>query len=173
MKNITELLSTYKSVHMDKKNIAAHFIGVPMILWSISLLLSAIQFQIDFQGEVKTYSILPVCAIILFVYYLLLHPTLCFLSVILLTPVYYSASRFTDCDYFYIYVFGFFFLGWFFQFLGHHYEKAKPAFVDDIRQLFLGPLFLIAEIYFALGFDNELLAEVHQNAQAIRQNIHS
>jgi uncharacterized membrane protein YGL010W len=44
-----------------------------------------------------------------------------------------------------------FIIGWVIQFIGHHYEKAKPAFFDDINQLFIGPLFVIAEIYFLLG----------------------
>jgi uncharacterized membrane protein YGL010W len=41
--------------------------------------------------------------------------------------------------------------GWALQFLGHRYEGIKPAFYDDAKQLLIGPLFLCAEVFFALG----------------------
>ena len=46
---------------------------------------------------------------------------------------------------------GLFVLGWALQFLGHHYEGRKPAFVDDLRGLLVGPMFVLAEALFALG----------------------
>jgi uncharacterized membrane protein YGL010W len=49
-----------------------------------------------------------------------------------------------------------FVLGWIIQFIGHIYEKAKPAFMDDIMGLIIGPLFLMAEVYFALGLEKKL-----------------
>jgi uncharacterized membrane protein YGL010W len=51
---------------------------------------------------------------------------------------------------------GLFILGWIIQFIGHYYEKAKPAFVDDLSQFAIGPLFLMAETYFALGLEKDL-----------------
>ena len=59
---------------------------------------------------------------------------------------------------------GVFVVGWIIQFIGHHFEKAKPAFIDDINQLFIGPLFLIAEFIFALGMKPELDKTVHEIA---------
>ena len=46
------------------------------------------------------------------------------------------------------------------KFIGHHYEKAKPAFVDDLSQFLIGPLFLMAEVYFMLGLESVLKARV-------------
>ena len=31
--------------------------------------------------------------------------------------------------------------------IGHGYEKAKPAFMDDLNQLLIGPFFLMAELF--------------------------
>jgi uncharacterized membrane protein YGL010W len=42
-------------------------------------------------------------------------------------------------------------IGWAIQFLGHHYEGVKPAFVDDIMGLAIGPLFVMTELFFMLG----------------------
>ena len=48
------------------------------------------------------------------------------------------------------------------QFLGHHYEGRKPAFVDDLKSLLVGPLFVAAEAAFALGLARELEAQVRE-----------
>ncbi|WP_116387011.1 Mpo1-like protein, partial [Cupriavidus oxalaticus] len=49
------------------------------------------------------------------------------------------------------------------QFIGHYYEGRKPAFVDDLAGLLIGPLFLVAETAFALG-----LARDTRDAMAAR-----
>ncbi|WP_252345987.1 Mpo1-like protein, partial [Shewanella indica] len=40
MKSAVEQLSTYKSVHLNPTNIKSHFIGIPLIIWSVFLMLS-------------------------------------------------------------------------------------------------------------------------------------
>ena len=46
--------------------------------------------------------------------------------------------------------------GWALQLLGHKFEGMKPAFLDDLVQLLVGPLFVCAEIAFAFGARGEL-----------------
>lgn len=46
---------------------------------------------------------------------------------------------------------GSFVVGWTLQFVGHYFEGRKPAFVDDLSSLFVGPLFVVAEAAFLLG----------------------
>ena len=48
-----------------------------------------------------------------------------------------------------------FLLGWVIQFVGHYFEGRKPAFVDDLSGLIVGPLFLVAEAAFAMGLARE------------------
>jgi uncharacterized membrane protein YGL010W len=60
---------------------------------------------------------------------------------------------------------GLFVLGWAIQFVGRWYEGKKPAFVNDIVGLFVGLLFLAAEVAFALGWRLEMTAEVEQRLQ--------
>ena len=48
-------------------------------------------------------------------------------------------------------------VGWVIQFVGHVFEGRKPAFVDDIMGLIIGPLFVVAEVGFALGLRREVL----------------
>ncbi|HEU0201495.1 MAG TPA: Mpo1-like protein, partial [Burkholderiaceae bacterium] len=59
---------------------------------------------------------------------------------------------------------GLFVVGWVFQFVGHIYEGRKPAFVDDLIGLLVGPLFIVAEIGFALGMRTELRREIERRA---------
>jgi uncharacterized membrane protein YGL010W len=58
--------------------------------------------------------------------------------------------------------------GWAMQFLGHYFEGKKPAFLDDLKGLLDGPLFLVAETAFALGLSPELRAEVEHRAGPTR-----
>jgi len=55
---------------------------------------------------------------------------------------------------------GIFVGGWILQFIGHHYEGKKPAFVDDIMGLAIGPLFVLAELSFELGLRNKLKSDI-------------
>ena len=48
------------------------------------------------------------------------------------------------------------------QFLGHYYEGRKPAFVDDLVGLLVGPMFVVGEALFALGWGADLLAEIER-----------
>ena len=55
-----------------------------------------------------------------------------------------------------------------FQFIGHYYEGRKPAFVDDITGLIIGPLFVVTEAGFLLGLRPELEAQIEQRAGPTR-----
>ena len=47
-------------------------------------------------------------------------------------------------------------VGWIIQFVGHIYERRKPAFLDDVVGLAIGPLFVAAEVAFLLGLRKEV-----------------
>ncbi len=49
-----------------------------------------------------------------------------------------------------------FVVGWALQGLGHWYEGMKPAFYDDVKQLLIGPLFVLAEAFFLFGAKPDL-----------------
>lgn len=63
---------------------------------------------------------------------------------------------------------GLFLLGWGLQFLGHYFEGRKPAFVDDIIGLVIGPLFVLAEVAFLLGLRRDVEAAIEQKAGSVR-----
>ena len=63
---------------------------------------------------------------------------------------------------------GLFVVGWVIQFVGHIWEGRKPAFVDDLVGLVIGPLFVVAEVVFALGMRRELHNAITARAGALR-----
>ena len=63
---------------------------------------------------------------------------------------------------------GFFVVGWIIQFIGHFYEKKKPAFMDDVIGLAIGPLFVLAEVVFMLGFRKEIEQRMLEEARKQR-----
>ena len=63
---------------------------------------------------------------------------------------------------------GLFAVGWVIQFVGHYYEGRKPAFVDDLVGLIVGPLFVVAEWAFALGLRKEVQAAVEERSGPVR-----
>ena len=148
MKSVEEQLSTYKSVHLNKTNIKTHFVGVPMIVWAIMLWMSFAKLPITDSFNL---TLAMAAFALVLVYYFLLNISLGVGQVVFLVPTLYSAhlvSQMPNAGWFAALVF---FIGWLFQFIGHYYEKAKPAFVDDLNQLLIGPLFLMSELFFMLG----------------------
>ena len=68
-----------------------------------------------------------------------------------------------------------FVVGWVFQFVGHFYEKKKPAFMDDVIGLAIGPLFVLAEMVFMLGFRKDIeqrMLDAARKQRATMDNKH-
>lgn len=58
--------------------------------------------------------------------------------------------------------------GWALQLWGHVYEGRKPALVDKLFQVFVAPIFLAAEVFFAQGYKPQIHAAVQRRALAMR-----
>jgi len=129
-----------------------------MIIWSIALLFASFSFEIKsafisnyFGVENVSFTLAGILSVGVLIYYLILSFPLGILALILFGPLMWSVHHVVNMEYHFIIAISVFVIGWVIQFIGHYYEKAKPAFMDDINQLLIGPLFVIAEIYFSLG----------------------
>lgn len=161
MKSAEEQLSTYKSVHLNPKNINTHFVGIPLIIWSLFLLLNLIPihfFTLDSLG--LSINVASIFAIGVLIYYVKLHARLAIGLVLFIIPVLYTSSLVAQMSGALWIALTVFIIGWVIQLIGHQYEKAKPAFIDDLNQLLIGPFFLMAEVYFLLGFEQELEKQI-------------
>jgi uncharacterized membrane protein YGL010W len=160
MKSAVEQLSTYKSVHLNKKNVGTHFIGVPAIIWSLMVFLSLVELPVTLGDSGYSLTLAMVFFMGVLIYYFMLHISLAIGQVIFIIPIFYTAhlvAKMPDAPWIATVVF---IVAWIIQFIGHHYEKAKPAFVDDLNQLLIGPFFLMAEVFFMLGVQKKLEQEI-------------
>jgi len=161
MRNATELMVQYAAYHRDKRNIASHFIGIPLIVFSIGILLARPAFDV---GGVTLTPVWIVWAAAT-VWYLTLGNLVLGIAVSVVNGVliYLAAPLAAGSVASWLaWGIGTFVIGWVIQFVGHYYEGKKPAFVDDLLGLLTGPMFVTAEALFALGWGKSLLAEIER-----------
>jgi uncharacterized membrane protein YGL010W len=167
MRNATELMVQYAAYHRDKRNIASHFAGIPLIVFSIGILLARPAF------EVAGISLTPVWVIwaLATIWYLTLGNLALAVAVSVVNgALIWLAQPLAagSTASWLAWGIGSFVVGWIIQFVGHYYEGRKPAFVDDILGLLTGPMFVTAEALFALGWGKDLLAEIEQRVGPTR-----
>jgi uncharacterized membrane protein YGL010W len=171
MRTLTQQLTQYAAYHRDRRNIATHFIGIPMIVLALAVLLSRPTF---------TAAALPLMlspAWVLFVaatvYYLVLDVPLgvmmACVSALCVAFGQWIAAQSTVV--WLMTGIGLFVVGWVFQFIGHvAYEHRKPAFVDDVIGLLIGPLFVLAEALFGFGWRPALREAIEAEVGPTRIN---
>lgn len=162
MKNLQQQLGQYGLYHRSKRNVLTHFFGIPLIVFAVICLLARI--SIPLSGFILNGAQLAVFFIV--VYYLMLSVSLGLIMAILLVLISVIAVPVAQLPFSYwlMISMAIFVFGWLLQFIGHYYEGKKPAFVDDIVGLLVGPLFIMAELGFKLGLRKPLQHDIEQIA---------
>ena len=150
MKSLEENLTQYAAYHRDRRNIATHFVGIPMIVFAVLLALETVSLSLNGWAV----SAAALVSIVACAYYLKLDWAMGLAMVVTLFAFCAAASEIeprlgtgatlATAAFFFV-------LGWGLQFQGHKYEGMKPAFFDDIMGLAIGPLFVCAEVFFFFG----------------------
>jgi uncharacterized membrane protein YGL010W len=155
MTAVATTLARYGEYHRDPRNIATHMIGIPMIVLAVEVLLSR---PLLWGGVTPAMLAAGVAAL----WYLRLDLALGAVMAVLLALGAWAGLAFADLPTaaWLGWGIGLFVVGWALQFVGHWFEGRKPAFVDDLKSLLVGPLFVVAEAAFALGFRRDLAAVV-------------
>ena len=158
MKSGLDQLSKYAEYHRDRRNIATHLAGVPMIVFAVIVLLSRPAFEVAGVALSPAWLVLAISGI----YYLMLDVGLGLTLTAIMAVMTWAAGQVAGMSTGVWLGTGIsmFVAGWIIQFIGHYYEGRKPAFVDDIIGLMIGPLFVWAEIVFALGMRQEMLKAI-------------
>jgi uncharacterized membrane protein YGL010W len=158
MRTLTDQLANYAAYHRDRRNIATHFVGVPMIVFAVCVLLSRPTFEL--AGLALNPAWIVVALVAVFYLQMSLGYGLAMTALLVLATWAAGFVAVLGTLLWLTIGIGLFVVGWAIQFLGHHYEGRKPAFVDDLVGLLIGPLFLVAEVAFALNLSPALKREV-------------
>lgn len=168
MKTFEQQLTGYAAYHRDPRNIATHFAGVPMIMFAVVILLSR---PVLFEPGLPVSAAL-IAALVVGLYYLRLHPGTGVLMALVLAAMVYFGQQIArlDTGQWLGWGVGLFVVGWIIQAIGHVYEGRKPAFVDDLMGLVIGPLFVLCEALFAIGLLADLKSAIERQAGATRRH---
>lgn len=150
MKSLEENLTQYAAYHRDRRNIATHCFGVPLIVFAVVLALATASFT---AGALSV-TAAAVASLAASLYYLRLDVGFGVAMGVILFAMCAGASEITarlSVPATLVLSFLVFAGGWALQFWGHRFEGMKPAFLDDARQLLIGPLFVVVEVAFFFG----------------------
>lgn len=166
MKTLIDHLAQYAAYHRDPRNIHTHFVGVPMIMFAVVVLLSRPAWMAG--GLPVTPALF--CALASSIFYFRLDFRFGLVMAALLAAM-LAAAQWVALQSMSVWLatgIGLFAVGWVIQFVGHYYEGRKPAFVDDLAGLIVGPLFVVAEWGFALGMRKEVQAAIEERSGPVR-----
>jgi len=156
-----EQMAMYASYHRDARNKATHFVGVPAIAVALLLPMALVPF---FAIGFYVVSLATLFAGAVMVYWIVLDRPIGIASAILFLPALWFAHWLAGQGAAPVWIaFGILFVGgWIVQLVGHAFEGRKPALVDNVIQVFIAPMFLMAELFFALG----LCLDLHRAVEA-------
>ncbi|OWJ90627.1 hypothetical protein B6S59_27160 [Pseudomonas sp. A46] len=162
MKTLIDHLGQYAEYHRDRRNIATHFVGIPMIVLAVAVLLSRPGFE-AFGLWLSPAALLSLLSARF--YFRLDGAYGLVMAVVLLLCLWVGAGLAVQSTALWLGAgLGLFVVGWVIQFIGHYYEGRKPAFVDDLSGLIVGPLFVVAELGFLMGLRREVERAVEERA---------
>jgi uncharacterized membrane protein YGL010W len=172
MKPVSQVLGEYAAYHRHPLNRMTHYFGIPLIIFSLLLILSIPNLIVAKPGI----SVADILIVLILAWYIRLDTLLGLLSAIFLLPITLLTALATASlsgsmvNGIFIFTFT---TGWILQLLGHRIEKRRPALVDNFMQVFSAPLFLVSELVFHLGLRQTLAMQVEKIAQKKAQDMTS
>ena len=135
MRTIDTLLARYGDSHRNPVNEWVHIVCVPLIVFSLLGLLWSVHAAVALAGSVAALAYYAKLsrpfALGMLAMLALMLIALATMQPIVILPL--SLVLFV--------------LAWIGQFIGHQIEGKKPSFMDDLRFLLIGPLFVLGFAY--------------------------
>ncbi len=151
----------YATFHQKSITRYTHMAGTPLIILSLMILLGFVHVVIIGLLDVNVANI---ATLVLLIYYFRLHWRLALVLTPLLIFLLWIASFFSHYGptAFALWSFILIFLaGCALQFIGHFIEDKRPVFVDNLWQVLIAPLLIVADLFFILGRMSELKDEIY------------
>ena len=150
MRPVDIYFAKYAESHQNPTNKLIHWICVPLIVFSLFGLLWAIPFPyLKFLGSYNGFfnwaSFLIAFSIY---YYYKLSPVLSYFMLLVLMLFSFGVMELVDWQKaggpaLWLVCLVLFVLSWIGQFIGHNIEGKKPSFLDDLKFLLIGPIWLL------------------------------
>ena len=137
-RRIDELLAHYGESHRDPRNERIHFVAIPLIMLSLLGLLSAahpwlcyafVAASMVYYARLSWVFLLAMAAVSAIALALIQAMGGLVLPISLATFV----------------------AAWIAQFVGHKIEGKKPSFFEDLKYLWIGPVFVVSKLFLKLG----------------------
>ncbi|TGL03463.1 DUF962 domain-containing protein [Leptospira bouyouniensis] len=151
-------MAFYSAYHQEKRNVWIHVLGVPTITFTLFVVLSRFSL-FEWNGFNVSASLVFTLAIL--GYYFTLDVVFALVATLLFGGLFVTAERITaqlpSQTAWTIFGLGQV-IGWGSQFYGHFvFEKSRPALFDNLFQaLVSAPLFVVADVFFELGYRLDL-----------------
>ncbi|MGH8150854.1 MAG: DUF962 domain-containing protein [Steroidobacteraceae bacterium] len=158
MTRLVGLLADYGSYHRNPRNRLTHYVGVPAIAYAV-LIPASLPLWMIFGLAI---GLDQVIVAMLTLFYLILDLRLGLALAVLLALLAWAAQVSTrigtaGCL---ILAGSVFVLGWAMQLLGHRLEGNRPALLGNLFQIVVAPIYLAAELSFAVGLRRALQTEI-------------
>ncbi len=164
MHTLEQQMATYAAYHRHPLNRLTHFFGVPAIIFAILIPMGWVRLPL--MGVEISLAMVFVGAVL--VYYMILDVGLAAAMLLCMSAV-VAATEWLAVNLSVrggLTIAGCAFVGgWALQLIGHAIEGRRPALVDNGWQIFVAPIFLMAEVWFALGYRQETQERVRRLAQ--------
>jgi uncharacterized membrane protein YGL010W len=161
MKSFIEQAQFYSGYHLNKMTRYTHMAGVPIIILSLMIFLGFVKIVVPGVYGVSLSCLATLAALI---YYYRLNWQLALALTPMLLILLWISSWFNHNGPTKLGIWAFiitFIVGWGLQLYGHYIEGKKPAFMDNLSQALIAPLYLTAELFFMAGYMTGLKEQIH------------
>ncbi len=160
------LMVQYAHYHRDRRNIATHLVGVPLIFMAIGIMLTQPEWVVADRIITPAWLVWGLTTLwylsrgnfLLGLATALVNGALIALAHVLAPMAGQAGLQGWQLG------LAVFVVGWIIQFVGHYWEGRKPAFVDDIVGLLVGPMFVVGEVLMAIGLLPNLRMAIERQA---------
>ena len=148
-------MAMYTTFHRDHRNRLTHFFGIPAIIVSLMVVLALARLGAGGAGV----SLAVVVGVAAWGLWIVLDRPIGLAMGVFMIPslalAEWIAATQTPATAWIVFA-ALFVGGWALQLWGHGYEGRRPALMSNLFQALIGPMFLVAEIFFAMGLRQDL-----------------
>ena len=153
-------MSVYAAYHRNRWNRATHFVGVPAIVFALFI-------PMGWVGLGAGFTLAHAFAALVLLWYFTLDVVIALATagvvLALLGAASLAGAHGTTAGW--TWFAASFVGGWIFQLVGHVFEGRRPALADNVLQIFVAPVFLVAEVFFMLGLKRDLRERIEAAAR--------